>query len=151
MYRWDFMDRKVGLVLAADQGWAKIYGSPKQLFRFGGFGKIAGWLVFLRRSLCEVEVWTWEMLRLGGNIWKKPLDSTPSDGTFRDFGGYFVSVWLIFFFKPHRKHRKHSFKIWFQFWGFLLFPWVLQSVGSLGWNLKPIYVSFDSLCGLFFT
>jgi catechol 2,3-dioxygenase-like lactoylglutathione lyase family enzyme len=85
----NFMTEKLGLVLTADQGWAKIYRVSNHSY-LGLVDENRGMNTFSEEKLMEVK---FELEEAKG--WEKYLGETSKDstrivGTFKDFGGYLL-------------------------------------------------------------
>jgi catechol 2,3-dioxygenase-like lactoylglutathione lyase family enzyme len=85
----NFMTEKLGLVLTADQGWAKIYQVSNHSY-LGLVDENRGMNTFSEEKLVEVK---FELEEAKG--WEKYLGETSKDstrivGTFKDFGGYLL-------------------------------------------------------------
>ena len=83
------MTEKLGLVLTADQGWAKIYRVSNHSY-LGLVDENRGMNTFSEEKLMEVK---FELEEAKG--WEKYLGETSKDstrivGTFKDFGGYLL-------------------------------------------------------------
>jgi catechol 2,3-dioxygenase-like lactoylglutathione lyase family enzyme len=85
----NFMTEKLGLVLTADQGWAKIYRVSDHSY-LGLVDEKRGMNAFSEEKLVEVKFDLGE-----AKDWEKYLGETSKDstrivGTFKDFGGYLL-------------------------------------------------------------
>jgi extradiol dioxygenase family protein len=83
----NFMNENLGLVLAADQGWAKIYRVSENSY-LGLVDEKRGMNSFSEDKLVEVKFDLGDATGWEEYLEKTAKDSTRPTGTFRDFGGY---------------------------------------------------------------
>jgi catechol 2,3-dioxygenase-like lactoylglutathione lyase family enzyme len=83
----NFMTEKLGLVLTADQGWAKIYKVSENSY-LGLVDEKRGMNTFSAEKLVEVKFDLEEAKGWEEYLGKTSKDSTRMVGTFKDLGGY---------------------------------------------------------------
>jgi catechol 2,3-dioxygenase-like lactoylglutathione lyase family enzyme len=85
----NFMTEKLGLVLTADQGWAKIYRVSDHSY-LGLVDEKRGMNAFSEEKLVEVKFDLGEAKNWEEYLGKTSKDSTRMVGTFKDLGGYLL-------------------------------------------------------------